>query len=189
MDTLTFIAELVKAFAWPGLVIVLVLILRKPIRDLIPLLTRLKYKDFELEFGREIKQVREEAAIEFPEEEPLEALLGGVDERIYKLAQISPRAAVLESWLAVEQEAIQAAFDEMQQKGHTPAVILPQNAISILRKSERIGSIISAIIRDLRSLRNQAAHAPEFALSSDSALEYALVATRLIKQLKILRGV
>lgn len=36
MDWLTFIAEIIKALAWPGAIVVLVLVLRKPIAGLIP---------------------------------------------------------------------------------------------------------------------------------------------------------
>jgi len=47
MDTLTFISELIKAVAWPMTAIVLVVLLRKPIIELIPLLRKLKYKELE----------------------------------------------------------------------------------------------------------------------------------------------
>ena len=171
-------------------ILIFILLLRKPIRDLIPLLTRLKYKDFELEFGRKIKEVKAEVAIEFPEEEPLEALPSEADKKIIKLAEISPRAAVLEAWRTVENEAILTVREEIRrQRGHEPAIILPHSAIKHLQQSERIDRQTSALIKELRSLRNEAAHAPEFALGSHSALEYASVANRLARMLKNIRGV
>jgi hypothetical protein len=190
MDILTFVAELAKAFVWPVFIVIIVLLLRKPIQHLIPLLTRLRYKDFELEFRRKIEEVEAEAVIGLPEKEPLEAFSDGADKNVYKLAEISPRAAVLEAWRTVENEAIETVRQELQrQQGVEPAIILPRIALKHLERSERIDRQTSALIRDLRSLRNQAAHAPEFALGSDSALEYASAAYRLARKLKQIRGV
>ncbi len=190
MDMLTFIAELSKAFAWPVFVLILVLLLRNPIRNLIPLITRLKYKDFELEFGRRVEEVNAEVAGELPEEEPPDATLGEASQKIFKLAEISPRAAVLEAWRVLENEAILTVREEVRrQQGHEPAIILPHIALRHLERSERIDRQTSALIRELRLLRNEAAHAPEFALGSDSAIEYASVAHRLAQKLRKLRGV
>lgn len=189
MDTLTFIAELAKAFAWPGFILLLILLLRKPIRDIIPLLTRLKYKDFELEFGRRVEEVKAEAAFELLEEEPREILPRELGERIYKLAEISPRAAVLEAWRTIENEAMEIAKAELQRQGRELEKPLLHNALRILERAERIDQQTSGLIKELRSLRNQAAHAPEFALSIDSVLEYAAIANRLARKLKKIHGV
>jgi DNA-directed RNA polymerase subunit F len=190
MDILTFVAELAKAFVWPVFILIFILLLRKPIRDLIRLLTRFKYKDFELEFRRKIEEVEAEAVIELREKEPLDAFPHETEKHIYKLAEISPRAAVLEAWRTVENEAIETVrADVKQQQGAEPAIILPRVALKHLEQSERIDRQTSALIRDLRSLRNEAAHAPEFALGSDSALEYASAAYRLARKFKQMRGV
>ncbi|MGH2397987.1 MAG: hypothetical protein ACRDFW_13640 [bacterium] len=66
MDWLTFIARVIDAAAWPVTVFVILLLLRKPLSGLIPLLQRLKYKDLELEFGRQIQEVRQEVQAELP---------------------------------------------------------------------------------------------------------------------------
>jgi len=60
MDALTFISELIKAVAWPVTAIALVVLLRKPIVELIPLLRRLKYKELELEFAQEVSELKAE---------------------------------------------------------------------------------------------------------------------------------
>lgn len=60
MDVLTFISELIKSLAWPVAIIILVILLRKPIVELIPLLRRLKYKDLELEFSQEVTELKAE---------------------------------------------------------------------------------------------------------------------------------
>jgi hypothetical protein len=190
MDILTFVAELSKAFAWPAVILLVVVLLRKPIRDLIPFITRFKYRDFELEFGRKIEEIKAEAAIELPDVEPPEAIYSETDQKIYKLAEISPRAAVSEAWRSVEHEAVLTVTEEVRrERGQEPAIIPPHIALKHLEKTERIDRQTLALIKELRFLRNQAAHAPEFALSTDSAIEYASVAYRLARKLRQLRGV
>jgi hypothetical protein len=121
--------------------------------------------------------------------QPTKALSSDTEEKFYKLAEISPRAAVLEAWRAVENEAIETVREEVRrQKGHEPAILLPNNALRHLERSEWLDRQTLAIIKDLRSLRNQAAHAPEFVLGSDSALEYGAVAYRIARMLKQMRG-
>ncbi|MEH8231393.1 hypothetical protein [Aeromonas veronii] len=62
MDALTFISELIKAAVWPVTAIVLVVLLRKPIVELTPLLRKLKYKELELEleFAQEVSELKAE---------------------------------------------------------------------------------------------------------------------------------
>lgn len=54
------ITEVVKTLVWPVTLIVTVIILRDAIRQLIPGLNKLRYKDFELEFNKELSNVRAE---------------------------------------------------------------------------------------------------------------------------------
>jgi len=49
-------------------------------------------------------------------------------------------------------------------------------AIRYLEQSGGVAPSVVSLLRDLRGLRNQAAHAPEFALSTTSAMEYASAA-------------
>ena len=56
MDTLTFVSEALKSLAWPVVVVFLVLMLKKPITELIPLLRKLKYKELEMEFSEAVIQ-------------------------------------------------------------------------------------------------------------------------------------
>jgi len=60
LDSLTFVAEIVKALAWPTSILLLVLTLRKPIGELIPFLRKLKYKEIEMEFSCELAELKAE---------------------------------------------------------------------------------------------------------------------------------
>jgi len=57
MDVYTFVSELVKALAWPATTVVLVLILRSPLVDLMRSLRKVKYKELEFEFDRELTEL------------------------------------------------------------------------------------------------------------------------------------
>lgn len=55
MDCNTFIAEVIKALAWPGTILVIAFLLRKPLAALLPTLLRLRYRDLELDFGQKFQ--------------------------------------------------------------------------------------------------------------------------------------
>jgi hypothetical protein len=183
MDLLTFIAEILKAAAWPAVVLVAVIILRRELRSLVPLITSFKYKDLEVTFGREAAAVREEAA---QLQTPSGALLPAgpaISETVRRLLPASPRAAIIEAWREVEEEARNAA--------ERRNVALPQlrtvsqsRLLHALSSHAAVTSEQLALLHDLRSLRNQAAHAPEFALSEDSARDYAVAAAQLAQHLR-----
>ena len=184
MDVYTFLADLVKALAWPIVVIVIVFMLRKPLAGLIPLLQRLKFKDLELEFGQKIERVRAEARSELPIEHPSPGLPADAQDRILKLAEVSPRSAVIDAWRELEQRLIETAnaipeFRDSRRKS-------PLDAIHILEGSKRLSPRVASLIEDLRSLRNRAAHAPEFALSSESAQEYLTAADQMVAVIQVL---
>lgn len=58
MDRLTFTAEAIKALAWPMALVVVALMIRKPVIQLLPFLRRLKYKEIEFEFSKELEQLK-----------------------------------------------------------------------------------------------------------------------------------
>ncbi len=47
MDAATLTAEMTKALAWPAAAFAIVLVLRKPLSNLLESLRRVKYKEFE----------------------------------------------------------------------------------------------------------------------------------------------
>jgi uncharacterized protein YutE (UPF0331/DUF86 family) len=183
LDSLSFTAELINTLAWPLTVLVIIVLLRKPIAGLIPLLQHIKYKDFELEFGRQIREVRAEANEELPPPKKPEAAIAQAPDPLFELSRISPRAAVLEAWKQVETAALDAA-----QRNDVPLkyrdAASPVRVIRVLENADVVDPAVMAIFHDLRALRNQAAHAPEFALSTEAVLEYVELAKRLIDYLR-----
>jgi hypothetical protein len=188
MDWLTFIVEIAKALGWPGAFVVALLVLRKPLKGLIPLLTKLKYKDIELEFGKGMELAKEEAAaLPQPENRKLEQDL--LPEKIMRLAAVAPRAGVLESWRMVEAElaALGRRLPSTLQKAVSAAGPLHIRTNDVLRQLEheqQADPRLVSVLRHLKHLRNEAAHAPEFTLSEEAALEYGILAEEVRLQLE-----
>ncbi len=59
----------------------------------------------------------------------------------------------------------------------------PFQVTRALEKAGAVSSSMSSVIHELRSLRNEAAHAPDFALDEDSALSYSSTARRVTSSL------
>jgi len=179
VDALSFVVEMVKALAWPIMVLVLVLLLRRPIAQLVPLLTRLKYKDLELEFGRRVAEVTAEAGEELPPPHKRPFPEAAADQILGELAGISPRAAVTEAWRQVEVAAVDAAVRNDIHLSPTEATS-PARVLRALERHRVIDAGKLGLVHDLRGLRNQAVHSPEFAVTRAAALEYTLVARRMV---------
>nr|VFJ45418.1 MAG: hypothetical protein BECKDK2373C_GA0170839_101112 [Candidatus Kentron sp. DK] len=184
MTWLEFISSLISALVWPVAVLAIALVLREPLKGLVPLLHRMKYKDFEMEFGRRLAEVREEAGVE--NEISTEAAPTPEEIRIIELAKVSPRAAVTEAWRWVELASLDAA--KLLPGEHFQNKTLTFQAIRKLEQSERIDRGAVLLLRDLRGLRNDAVHSPEFAVSSKAALEYAQMARQLVGYLQGVSG-
>ena len=63
MQLLDFAAKIVASLAWPVTLLAIIFFLRKPIKNLLPFLERLKYKDFELSFRRQLEEAMEHSDV------------------------------------------------------------------------------------------------------------------------------
>ena len=181
MDWLSFIAAIVKALAWPLTVLGIFLVLRRPLAGLLPLLARLRFKDLELDFGRRLAEARAEAAT-LPATQ-LPAPTATNDDALIRLADASPRAAILEAWLRVEAAALTAA----RRRGTTEPISQLRTPGRLIESLEELGVIDArqaAVFHELRSLRNSAAHALGFEPSPEAARDYVRLAARLEQSLE-----
>jgi len=137
MDWKTFVSNLVESLAWPIGLIFIVWMLRGYLCRLLPFIERLKYKDFEVEFSRSVRELAEKSqTIAEPVPPQEEGALGKLEvQRLYELAEVSPRVAIIEAWLQVEN----AAAEVIQRRGLTSFRRTPIGPLAItnhLRKSE-----------------------------------------------------
>lgn len=170
--------KLLDVVAWPFVVLVLVLIMRKPIKGLIPLIENIKYKDLDIKFRKELDKIEEsvrESGVEVKHE---------IDKtsQIYKLAVVSPESVILQSWKELEN----AARDKVKQfapKEETFRNLL-NRPVSYLEYTGALPPSTAQAVRELQTLRNQAAHSVDFKVSQKSAINYALLSKTILKQIE-----
>jgi hypothetical protein len=177
----SFIIELVKALAWPTTLLFIFGVIRKPLLSLFPLLARFKVKDFEFDFRRRLEETVIEAAA-LPAPDIMMPMQDGND-RLRKIIEASPRAAILEAWINLEHAAIEAA---RRKQVDLPYALLrtPLRLIEYLEETGVIDSHQANIYNQLRGLRNSAAHAQSFEPSKSAAGDYVELAAKLERLLK-----
>ena len=190
MDVLTFISNIVSSLAWSAVVVGVLFFLRKELPSIVSSLRRLKVRDVELEFGEEAKELAEETSrvVPAPKSQRLPKSDGSVSEvdQLNAVAEISPRAAILEAWLQVEAAA--ARFIR-QQGDHSISVNPgPMRLIEGLRRSEILTPPQEAAFEHLRRLRNQAVHAPDAEFTQAAVANYIRSAHAMAVYLKDMAG-
>ena len=115
MSVLEFIVALIDSLAWPLAVVVLFVLFRGQIVALLSLLRRIKYGDLDVYFSEQLEEVESQV-----QSIPTGNHVPAVDDRIREIASISPRVAIIESWLTVE-AAVKALSDVGSSKPSTLA--------------------------------------------------------------------
>ena len=176
MDWLTFAAGAIRDLAWPLTALVIVLVLKRPLRDLIPAIKKLRYKHLEIEFNESVRRLssRFQRVVAVVPKPPEQQHVRG---RLRQLADISPRAAILESWLHLEAAATEAI--EKLKLTSSDKTTLPPMRIGKLLSGSVLNADEAAIFNELRSLRNAAVHIRETHLSPAQVEEYIEVALGL----------
>ncbi|MFM4721127.1 hypothetical protein [Aeromonas bivalvium] len=183
MDVLTFISEIIKAVAWPATAIVLVVLLRKPIVELIPLLRRLKYKELELEFSQEVSELKAEVEAIAKEKGEVVPSIAFTSSSLLNLVTFSTRAAIMEAWLEVESAGVAVASSFWGQPPTETFRNMPRLGEYLLQ-CKVIDEKQLAVFNKLRQLRNKAAHAQELNLSENDARSYIQLASDLAKHIR-----
>lgn len=172
-----YLVRLVEALAWPGVVLIALFVLRGSIADLVPMLQRLKYKDLELEFERDLDKLREEAR-DMRSKTTLPPTAESVDADLnYYLQQVrqsSPRNAVIEAWLGLESSAVSTAthFKLMPERTRVTA----SSALEALVTAGVLSDNDLRIINELRLLRNKAVHELSASISEYDAAKFLEIA-------------
>ena len=177
MDWLTFISELVKAIAWPLAGVVIVIVLRRPISGLLSLLRKLKYKDLELEFAHEVRELKEAAAAVLPEQEDVAPAEPELVQRVAELSRISTTAAIAEAWQAVE-----VASREMFKRRGLGVAMDHQTRRVLLRKE--LPTDLFKLTMQLRNLRMKALHVEDHVVSQDDAVDFGKIAAKLVDYMR-----
>jgi len=156
MNWLEFIASVIAALAWPLSIVILFSFLRRPILELVPLLRRLKIKEFELEFREGLDAAKPKVILMGNErQKAIEGLLKP-REHYLRLAEISKRSAIMEAWLEVE-AAASDAYVRLVEPG-MKVFMGSRETADFLRGRNLISEDDYKVYVELSRLRNRAAH-------------------------------
>jgi hypothetical protein len=181
MDNLTFISQVTSALAWPVTTLVCVLLLRGFITALVPLLRKLKYSDLELQFGRDVAELKGAAeglrAAQAPQSDTDRW------QELTRLAGARPRSAIRSAWQEVE-GALQHVAKARNLQAAPSAWSMPMVLGALLLNAEAISERQYDLLSRLRRLTGEAERAPVDSISPDSAVEYVGLALRLAASLE-----
>lgn len=184
MDWLTFFSKIVEAMAWPVVVLLIFFGLRNRVLELFPFLRKLKYKDFEAEFGEGVREVSEKlpfAAIEEARQSESIDRPSNLREQLARMAEVAPRAAILESWLQVE-HAAQRLVARAGVADRSLRMVGPAIMRKYLDKTAALSQEQRESFNKLRDLRNKVVHFVDVSLPLDEVLEYIDLALSLAVQ-------
>ncbi|AWB65446.1 hypothetical protein C2869_02900 [Saccharobesus litoralis] len=177
MDWMTFTIKLMDILVWPIVVTAAVYALRQQLRHLIPFTKKLKYKDFEMEFGQELKAAKRDAEKAFPEiKRDKKAML-------IASADSMPSASIMDAWREVDQVAEKLVLAKR------PQADLDTNQRyklieDLLIELKIVDTPKSKLFNELRTLRNKVAHAEAYQVSGTEAVQYIELCYRLIDYLQ-----
>ena len=189
MNWLSFFASMLDSLAWPATVLSITFFFKGQFKDLFESLINFKYKDFEFSFDRGLGKAKvnmnslpaKAAPPEFPEEVATAAPLPKTEkELVARIADLSPSAAVIESWRGVER-ALDLYCKQNGLKQPISGPILMQH----LRLDPHFPDQLLSAYEELLSLRNKAAHEQRSIISKESAMEFAALAERLALELSV----
>lgn len=182
MNGYQFIASLFRSFvslAWPAALVVVAWLFRRQLGSLLPFL-RLKYKDLDVSFR--LNQAEKEAlALPKAPEEPETVPTPEEERKFRQIAEVSPRAAVLEARLGLEEVLRSVAQATGEQPPRTRSLL---DLTRLLRSRGAIDEQTSALLDDLRVIGNTAAHDPDAAFSADDAIRFRVFANTAIDRMR-----
>lgn len=193
MNWLSFFSSVIDSLAWPVAVIFIVFMLKKPLSALLPMLRNLKYKDLELDFGKELKKVEDKAKLVLPaetkpkiiKEKPKERNSAQIIKEAERLFEEFPEPAVALAWSAVEVELMEAINRTASSPDYPPHNSALKNAM-YLKNAGYLGEEKIDLIKRMTNLRNIAVHGGKGMglVSVDEAREFIALTEWLVKDLK-----
>ena len=177
MNLLAFIAQIVDSLAWPIFVAWFIYLFRDSLAAQFSRLTKVKYKEFVAEFNNDLDQIELPS---IPDEPSATEELG--EEKtisLSELAEVAPRAAILEAWAMIERSTRQylASVGVDKRMSYQGLRKLPAEHQQPLER-------ILGPYQELRLLRNRAAHVHDDILTASVATKYVALATQIDSKIR-----
>lgn len=186
MNGWEFVASLASSLAWPIVIVVMMILFKEQLKSLlgniagrIPTVSEITGPgNIALKFEQELKGVKDDlppeahqASTSDDNEDPSVHDPGAASflAKIDALAEISPRAAVLEAYLRVETAAAKVVAQYAPQ-------VRRSTIARMLKSVEAVPQYLVDAAEGLGRLRAEAAHAEEFVLPVQTVREYAATA-------------
>lgn len=174
------LVQFLVGIAWPVVIIWVAYLFKGELRALLNRISHFKYKDLDIKLGlddAEAKARTIEQTISFPLLSNLE--LDSRLEQLRRIADVSPRASIMEAWILVEDAAAHSGF---VQGADTPRINAP-SFVHWLVQSGKLPPESDELITQLRNLRDQAAahkmaFTPTFELTKQDADRYLQLAAK-----------
>lgn len=178
-DFTASIVQSIASLAWPAAMVWIVYLFREKLREILPLL-RLKHNDTEVSFQLKEAADLAEALPAPPAGAPPEEDVRPTERSVH-LAEMSPRAAIIDAYAAVESEITKMANERGMKINHLPA----HRIMTALSAANAVDSVSFRLFLDLHQVRNRAIHEQgSYEISLDDALKFQDLAARLVKSLQ-----
>jgi hypothetical protein len=167
--------KIIEILAWPVTTIIIVLLLRKPLVELVSVLKKLKIKDIELEFEREAKNILAEAERDLPEPEKApEKPSSSSTNLMYRLSPPEPVKQILGAWRELE-----ILLKSTIQKNNLPECKTVREMVNTLEGNKIISSETAKTILDLAAFRNRVAHSEKEVISNEASSDFMKATDRV----------
>lgn len=184
-EWLDFVARIIEAVAWPIVVIVAIFLFKSHLIIVLGNLKSFKWGGGEATFDRDIKVATEQAkAIETVPEAVAELNRERLLELI-GMAAVSPTGAIVEAWKDIEQTAQMVAEESEQPfaSRKRPRYFELQRFLEVNRL---LPSAEIQVLKELRMIRNRAAHSSDTEVTVEQARQYVHLADRLVDSIKVI---
>lgn len=191
MNRLEFIANLINTLAWPVVVLIIVILLKKPFSKLLLGLSRLKYNELEMDFEKELSKLEKTIDLqnENGDHNPMDNLL--IDEKkeneVLSIAKIHPSAAITLAWIMLEKEIVNT-INRLSISADYPLYNSVLKNVNLLKEQKYIDTITYELINEFRQIRNRVSHYHNDGdnLTYLDAVKYFELTNRLIKTLTLI---
>lgn len=185
-DLIASLFQSLTSLAWPAAAVVCVYLFREKLNEILP---HLHFKHKETEISFRLAEAAKEAEELTAKEPALAAPAERLPDRLLRLAEISPSAAIMEGWKDVE-EAIKHVLINRLGPGHIGekmGLIIPKKLLLQLQAEGEIDRETVNLFSDLLKIRNDVAHANDKPKPSfEDALQYYDLAQVLVSHLRSL---
>ena len=183
-DLFDLIASIINSISWPVASIIIVILLKKPLTNILNRLAQFKYKDFEANFAKEIEVVKNNMDSKLEEIPITDNNKNSFLNEVTQIAKVSPMAAIPFAYSYIE-NALKEKMEEFNDYNKNN-IYLVNNATKYLYHNEKIDGQTFETLNKMRKLRNAISHKNinKYSIDKTDAIDYGKIAKVLIENIK-----